>query len=265
MTLRKLIAAALLTGTVGLSQEKPPSTDTCRDLKLTNGRIVTMDKKNSIVTSVNIRDGLFAASDAKHSPCAKTINLRGRTVVPGLVDNHNHIVLLGIRPGYDTRLETADSIAEVQAGIKARTMNVPAGAFITAMGGGNPAQFMEKRLPTLAELDAAAPNHPVLVYQGFTGPAATNSKGKAFFTSKGIEVSATGAIAANAPSLAVLNALRAAQTFEDQKRGTLDAMSYAARVGVTTGADMGVFVIPGTPDVQDSFTFDTLDSGNPFR
>ena len=78
-------------------------------------------------------------------------------------------------------------------------------------------------------------------------------------------MSDTGAIGANAPSLAALNALRAAQTFEDQKRGTLDAMAYATRMGVTTSADMGVFVIPGTPDVQDAFTFDTLASGNPFR
>src|ERR1700689_2493734 len=189
MTLQTMLAAALVTGAVALGQ-----TDTCRDLKLINGRIVTMDKKNSIVTSVNIRDGLFAGSDAKLSPCAKTINLRGHTVVPGLVDNHNHIVLLGIRPGYDTRIETAASIAEVQAAIKARAASVPAGKFITAMGGWNPAQFMEKRLPTLAELDAAAPNHPVLVYQGFTGPAATNSLGRNFFTEKSVTVSATGLI-----------------------------------------------------------------------
>jgi predicted amidohydrolase YtcJ len=260
MTLQTMLAAALVTGAVALGQ-----TDTCRDLKLINGRIVTMDKKNSIVTSVNIRDGLFAGSDAKLSPCAKTINLRGHTVVPGLVDNHNHIVLLGIRPGYDTRLETATSIAEVQAAIKARAASVPAGKFITAMGGWNPAQFMEKRLPTLAELDAAAPNHPVLVYQGFTGPAATNTLGRTFFTGKNIMVSATGVIGANAPSLAALNALRAAQTFEDKKRGTMDAMAYSASVGVTTNVDMGAFVIPGTPDVQGAFAADTLASSDPFR
>ena len=111
MTLRNLIAAALVTGTVALGQ-----TDTCRDLKLINGRIVTMDKKNSIVTSVNIHDGFFAGNDAKLSPCAQTINLRGRTVVPGLIDNHNHIVLLGMRPGHDMRLETAASIARSAIG-----------------------------------------------------------------------------------------------------------------------------------------------------
>ena len=223
-----------------------------------------MDKNNSIVSSVTIQNGVFDAG-AKPAPCTKTIDLHGRTAVPGLVDNHNHIVALGLRPGHDTRIETAASIADVQALIAARAKDVPAGEFITSMGGWNPSQFAEKRLPTSAELDAAAPNHPVFVYLGFTGPSATNSKGKAFFASKGIAVSDTGQIGANAPSLAALNALRAAQTFEDQKRGTLDAMAYATRMGVTTSADMGVFVIPGTPDVQDAFTFDTLASGNPFR
>jgi predicted amidohydrolase YtcJ len=261
MTRPTFLAAALLAGAAVFGQ----TADTCRDLKLINGRIVTMDKKNSILTAVNIRDGVFAESNAKLSPCAKTINLRGHTVVPGLIDNHNHIVLLGIRPGYDIRLDTAASIAEVQAAIKARAASVPAGAFLTAMGGWNQVQFTEKRMPTLAELDAAAPNHPVLVYQGFTGPAATNTLGRTFFTGKSVTVSPTGAIGPNAPSLAALNALRAAQTFEDKKRGTMDAMAYSASVGVTTNVDMGAFVIPGTPDVQGAFAMDTLASADPFR
>ncbi len=236
-----------------------------RDLRLVNGKIATMDARNSIVSSVTIQDGRFDFSGGKLNPCTKTINLRGRTAVPGLIDNHNHIVLLGIRPGYDTRLETAASIKDVQAAIAARAKSVPAGKFITAMGGWNPAQFAEKRLPTLGELDAAAPDHPVLLFLSFTGPAATNSLGKAFFAEKGVEVSATGAIAANAPSLAALNALRSIQTFEDKMRGSMDALNYSASVGVTTDVDMGAFVIPGLPDIQDSFVFDGLASADPFR
>src|SRR5262249_47379694 len=69
---------------------------------------------------------------------------------------------------------------------------------------------------------------------------------------------------ANVPSLGALNALRAVQTFEDQKRGTLDAMAYAARVGVTTSVDMGAFTIPGTPDMQDAAVADGLASLNPW-
>lgn len=247
---------------VPLSAAADPCADS-RNVRLINGRIHTMDKNNSVVSSVTIQDGVFD-STGKPAPCTKTIDLHGRTAVPGLIDNHNHIVALGLRPGHDTRIETAKSIADVQEMIAARAKQVPAGEFITAMGGWNPAQFTEKRLPTLAELDAAAPDNPVFMYLAFTGPAATNSKGKAFFASKGVAVDDKGAIAANAPSIAALNALRGVQTFEDQKRGTLDAMAYASRMGITTSADMGVFVIPGTPDVQDAFTFDTLASGNPF-
>ena len=121
-----------------------------------------MDAKNSIVSEVTIQDGVFTAvgkGSGRLSPCTQVIDLRGRTAVPGLVDNHNHIVLLGLRPGHDTRLETAASIADVQAAIKARAKTVPAGEFITAMGGWNSAKFAEKRLPTLQEMDAADSAH----------------------------------------------------------------------------------------------------------
>ena len=78
-------------------------------------------------------------------------------------------------------------------------------------------------------------------------------------------VSEAGAIAANAPSIAALDVLRAAQTLNDQKRGTLDAQAYSVSVGVTTNVDMGAFVIPGLPDIQESFAADTLASADPFR
>ena len=252
--------------------QTPASTDRCagsRDLRLTNGRIVTMDPRNTIVSEVTIQDGRIETvgrgGNARLSPCTKVIDLRGRTAVPGLIDNHNHIVLLGIRPGHDTRLETAASIADVQTALKARAKTGPAGQFITAMGGWNPAQFVEKRLPTLAELDAAAPDHPVLVFQAFTGPSATNTRGKAFLAGKGVAVSDAGLIGANAPSLAALNALRAVQTLDDRKRGTLDALAYSASVGVTTNVDMGAFIPPGLPDTQESFAADTLATADPFR
>ncbi len=255
-----------------LGQARPAQVDPCagsRDLRLTNGRFVTMDARGTTASEVTIQDGRFTAvgprGNQRVSPCTREINLRGRTVVPGLIDNHNHIVLLGIRPGYHTPLEGTASIAEVQAVIKARAKSVPAGGFITSMGGWNQAQFTEKRLPTLAELDAATSNHPVLVFQSFTGPAATNTRGREFLTGKGVAVSDTGAIAVNAPSMAALNALRAVQTFDDRKRGTAEAMAYSASVGVTTNVDMGAFNLPGTADLQGSFEADTLASADQFR
>ena len=67
-----------------------------------------------------------------------------------------------------------------------------------------------------------------------------------------------------APSLAALNALRAIQTFDDKKQGTLDAMAYSASVGVTTNVDMGGFILPNAPTSEDSAKFDTLASWDPF-
>src|SRR5215467_1828617 len=171
------------------AQTAPAACAGSRDLRLVNGKIQTLDAKNSTVSEVTIQNGVFTAvgkGSGRLSPCTKTIDLKGRTVVPGLVDNHNHIVLLGLRPGHDTRLETAASIADVQTIIRARAKTVPAGEFITAMGGWNFVQFAEKRMPTLAELDAADADHPVIVYQSFTGPAAVNTKAKTFFVGKSI-------------------------------------------------------------------------------
>jgi predicted amidohydrolase YtcJ len=267
-----VFAGAAFSSVTTLGQTRPAQADPCtgsRDLRLTNGRIVTMDARGTTASEVTIQDGRFNAvgprGNQRISPCTREINLRGRTVVPGLIDNHNHIVLLGIRPGYHTPLEGTASIADVQAVIKTRAKGVPAGGFITSMGGWNPAQFAEKRLPTLAELDAATSEHPVLVFQGFTGPAATNTRGRTFLAGRGVMVSDTGAIGANAPSMAALNALRALQTFEDRKRGTTDAMTYSASVGVTTNVDMGAFNLPGTADLQGSFEADTLASADQFR
>jgi predicted amidohydrolase YtcJ len=279
MNRRKHLAAGLAVGALAITAalayavQAPRSIaapcDNSRDLRLVNGRFFTLDKPNTTATEVTIQNGRFDTigpiGNRTLNPCTKVVDLGGRTAIPGIVDNHNHIVLLGLRPGHDTRIETAASIADVQAIIKARAAGVPPGEFITAMGGWNSAQFVEKRLPTLAELDAAAPNHPVIVYQGFTGPAATNTKGMAFFTAKNVMVSPAGAIAANAPSVAALDALRAVQTYEDKKRGALDAMAYSASVGVTTNVDMGAFVIPGLPDIQDSFVFNGLASQDPFH
>jgi len=224
-----------------------------------------MDAHDTVVSSVTIRRGLFAAPQGESDPCMQVIDVHGRTVVPGLIDNHNHIVLLSERPGHDTRLESATNVAEVQATLRARSRTLSGDDWVTAMGGWVPGQFAEKRLPTLAELDQALPDNPALLFVAFTGPAITNTKGRTFLASHGVAVSDTGQIAAGPASLAAMHILAALQTPADLKRGALDAMDYSARIGVTTNVDMGEFVEPGTRDAKDSFFFDGLASGDPFK
>src|SRR5262245_38398235 len=204
------------------------------ELMLINGRIHTMDARNTIARAVTIRDGrVVAVSDTPPArrAGARVIDLRGRTVVPGLIEPHVHIVSLANRPGYHTILENTRSIREIQEVLAARRKEVPAGQWITSMGGWHPNQWAEHRHPTLKELDDAVPERPVLLYERFTGPCATNSMGKAFFDKmdaeppvhpdiKPVKVSATGAIAAagfagGGPSASALFHLRRLQTFDD--------------------------------------------------
>jgi len=236
------------------------------DLLLTNGRIHTMaDQPGTdpvIFESIRIlgdridRLGAPGVESLGQTACTRIIDLDGRTVVPGIIDNHNHIVLLGLRPGHDTRLESAHSIDEVLNLLASRAAGVPAGEWITSIGGYDLPQFEPApnapRFPTLTELDRAVPNHPVYLQISFGGPSATNSAGKAFFESRGIEVGDDGTIAAGgfgaaSPATEALHALRQLQTLADEKRGTIDAMRYAASLGITTHLDQGGFPATGTP------------------
>lgn len=218
------------------------------DLVFVNGKIHTMDGSGSVVSSVAIRDGRFAdvgRGVGAGASGARVINLHGRTVIPGIIDNHNHIVLMGNRPGFHTPLENASSIAEVQATLAARASGVPAGSFITTIGGFHFNQFVESRLPNLAELDEALPDHPVYITQSFAGPSTTNSLGKAFFEARGIPVGADGAIAGGfgpSPTGQATFALRSELlTPATRRRGAVDAMAYGAGLGVTTHLDQGAF------------------------
>jgi predicted amidohydrolase YtcJ len=233
-------------------------------LVLTNGRIHTMDARNTIARTVSIRNGRFVAvGDTNPARGANTriIDLKGRTVVPGIIEGHVHIVSLANRPGYHTILENTTSIREIQEALAARRKDVPQGAWITSMGGWHTNQWAEHRQPTRQELDAAVPDRPVLLYERFTGPCVTNSLGKAFFDAadaappvhpdiKPVKVSDAGAIAAagfagGGPSASALFHLRRQQTFEDKKRSTADAMAYSASLGLTSHLDEVLFPTPG--------------------
>ena len=216
----------------------------CLQLVLYNGRISTMEAGNETASSVIIDGDRIAAVNQvggipKHEACAKLIDLHGRRVIPGLIDGHNHFVVASQRPGHDVRLEVAASIAEAQSAIRDKAATVTVGEWITSVAGWTPEQFTEKRMPTLADLDAASPQHPVYLQTGFDGPSTTNSKGRAFFEARGVNVDDDGRIDANGPTVAAYNALLVNRTFADRERSAMELMSYAAKLGLTTSDDKG--------------------------
>lgn len=236
----------------------PPAAVPGEELVFVNGRIHTMDANDRVVNTVTIRDGRFATvGGAAPRPAAgrRIVDLRGRTVVPGIIDNHNHIVLMGNRPGYHTPLEHAASIRDVQETVAARAKGVPAGAWITTIGGFHRNQLVPPgempRLPTLAELDAAASGHPVYLSEGFNGPSVTNSAGKRILErlDPPIPVGADGSIAANAAGTgrATLWLRQTLLTPEQRRRGALDALAYGLSLGVTTHLDQGAFQAANMP------------------
>ena len=232
-------------------------------LALVNGRIHTMDARNTVAREAVVRNGRFAAvgDNVPRTADMRVIDLRGRTVVPGLIEPHVHIVSLANRPGYHTILENTASVREIQEVLAARRKQVPDGQWITSMGGWHPNQWNERRRPTLQELDEAVPDRPVLLYERFTGPAVTNSAGKKIFDAldaaapvhpdiKRVNAGADGSIAAagfagGGPAASALFHLRRMQTFDDKKRSTRDAMAYSTAVGLTAHLDQVLFPTPG--------------------
>src|SRR5213083_2818763 len=175
--------AGWLTTSANRVTADPPMPPKGPDLILWNGKIHTMDGTNRLVTEVAIKDGRFAevghGARDHQGKGTQVINLQGRTVVPGIIDNHNHIVLMGNRPGYHVPLENASSIANVQELVAARAKAIPRSAWITTIGGFHRNQFFPAdatpRLPTRAELDAAARDNPVYISESFMGPSAANT------------------------------------------------------------------------------------------
>jgi predicted amidohydrolase YtcJ len=209
------------------------------DLLLANGRFV--DGRGLVGTALTIKNGRIVnvGQFGQVGTAARTIDLEGRTVIPGLLDAHVHYTRAGVNPGYEARrIERAFSIAELQEAIAKRAESVPPGAFITCIGGWNHSQLAEGRRPTKAELDAAAPKHAVYISGtgGGTG-AITNRLGLAFFAGRGVMVDEeTGVVASAAAAVA---ALQAVQTADDRLRGTADLNRHANSLGLTSVINAG--------------------------
>ncbi len=215
------------------------TTDEVRDLALINGKIHTMDKDRQVVSQLLIRNGRFAAvGNNVARGNVRTVNLMGKTVIPGIIDAHNHIVLVGNRPGWHTPLEHVFTIPDAIAQLKTRSAEVPAGEFVTTVGPISAMQFQEKRLPNLMELDAV--NRPVFIVAA-QGGTRTNTQGKMWLEARGVMVGADGTIMGQASGLALQLLRKQFLNPETRKRGALGALQYYASLGITTHRDAGAF------------------------
>ena len=153
------------------------------DLLLVNGRIWTGAAGGHLppeVDALAVRAGQVLAAGSRQDleplagPATQVIDLGGRRAVPGLVDAHVHAVRAGLTWAEELRWGEVRTLEEALATVRARAAALPAGSWVRVVGGWHHCQLAEGRLPTRAELDAAAPDHPVYV-QSLYDAAVLNS------------------------------------------------------------------------------------------
>ncbi len=138
------------------------------DMILHNGKITTMDPEHPEVEAVAITDGKICAVGSTadimaNAGSAPSIDLKGQRVIPGLIDSHTHIIRQGNNFAMELRWDHVPSLADGLQMLKAQAQRTPAGQWIRVVGGWSVDQFAEKRLPTIDEINAVAPEVPVYV------------------------------------------------------------------------------------------------------
>jgi predicted amidohydrolase YtcJ len=140
---------------------------TVPDIILHNGRITTLDPKYPEATNLAIKDGrIVAVDDAEEYqrwPATKVIDLQGRRVVPGLNDSHLHVIRGGLNYNMELRWDGVPSLADALRMLKEQAQRTPPGQWVRVVGSWSEFQFAERRMPTLEEINDAAPDTPVFV------------------------------------------------------------------------------------------------------
>ena len=142
---------------------------TIPDLILFNGRFHTLDPANPVASAVAISGGRFSAvgfdQDVRKraGKATKLIDLQGRSVLPGLIDNHLHIIRGGLNFNMELRWDGVRSLADAMAMLRRQVNITPPPQWVRVVGGFTEHQFAEKRLPTIEEINAIAPETPVFL------------------------------------------------------------------------------------------------------
>jgi len=220
-------------------------------IALVDGVILTVDATDSQASSVLLEGShISAVGDSIEVPeGACVVDLAGRTVVPGFIDSHVHFTRDWVWPGHFLwQIEDARSTQAVLDGIRDRVESVPDGEYIIVVGG-YPTNAFD--FPTLTELDAVAPDHPVYLQASFSGPSVVNSLAKAHLESNGLDsIAADGRIpiAGSRRTPRAIQILQAEQTEADAERAAKEYMSWANSMGITTVIDMA-----STGDVERAY------------
>src|SRR5437764_13685214 len=139
------------------------------ELILINGRIATVDHLRPCAEAVAIQNGRFISVGSNEeimrlrASNTETIDLGGRTVIPGLNDSHMHPIRGGLNYNMELRWDGVPSLADALRMLRAQAVLTPPPQWVRVVGGWTEFQFAERRMPTLDEINAAAPDTPVFV------------------------------------------------------------------------------------------------------
>jgi predicted amidohydrolase YtcJ len=227
------------------------------DLVVINAGVATMDPANPRATAFAVKDGKFVAVGgdadmaARRGELTRVIDARGRTIIPGLNDSHAHAVRGGRFYNLELRWDGVGSLARGLQMVREQAKRTPKGQWVRVIGGWSPYQFNERRMPTVRDLNEAAPETPTFVLflysQGLINRAAVEALGwdKAPPQSPDggrFEFVDGGAVLHAEPNplilyqmIARLPQLRA----EDQVNSTLHFYREMNRLGMTSAIDAG--------------------------
>ncbi|RYD42949.1 MAG: amidohydrolase, partial [Sphingomonadales bacterium] len=166
ITRRQALAGAATTALLTASESFAMSP---KDLIVVNAKVTTLDRANPVAEAVAIRGGKFLSVGSEQAvravagPDADVIDAKGRRLIPGLIDSHIHVIRGGLNYNMELRWDGVPSLADAMAMLKEQAQNTPPPQWVRVVGGFTEHQFAEKRLPTLDEINAAAPDTPVFI------------------------------------------------------------------------------------------------------
>jgi predicted amidohydrolase YtcJ len=248
---RSWLGAAVLAVVVGAAARAQPP-----DLVLLDGKIVTVDAESSLREALAIRDGkilgLGSTAEMRRlaGPDTRVVELGGRTVIPGLIDSHLHAVRAALSFSTEVNWIGARSLREALQRISDAAARRPPGSWLIVAGGWNELQFAERRRPTQAELEAAAPNNPVYVQLGYGWVVMTDDGFAKLRLSSDADLPAggtlvrdgerlTGAVSGGQGAIIALFDRLPKPSFVEQVQGTREFFRELNRLGLTGVVDPG--------------------------